>query len=140
MLDAKRVINGTFGTVHLDGQLLAESFKLQAKVEATREEVQMCGSLVSGQKLTKLNFSGTLGMYKVDSKLARMFANDLKAGIDHSCTIISKLDDPDAYGKECVAFSGCKFNDLTLADWEAATLGKIEAPFTYEDYEFIDMI
>ncbi len=140
MFEAKRVINGTFGTVRLEGQPLAESFKLQAKVETTREEVQMCGSLVPGQKLTKLSYSGTLGMYKVDSKLARMFANDLKAGIDHSCTIISKLEDPDAYGKECVAFSGCKFSDLTLADWEAAVLGKIEAPFTFTDYEFIDMI
>lgn len=140
MFEAKRVINGTYGTVRLEGQLLAESYKLQAKVEVTREEVQMCGALVPGQKLTKLNYSGTLGLHKANSTLAKMIANDIKAGVDHSYTIISKLEDPDAYGKECVALSGCKFSDLTLADWEAAVLGKIEAPFTFSDYEFIDMI
>lgn len=140
MFDAKRVINGTFGKVYLDGQLLAECYKFQAKTEITRGEVQFCGSLIAGQKLTKLSNSGTIGLHKVNSRLARMYADDIQSGKDHSCTIISQLEDPDANGKEGVAFSGCKFNDLTHADWEAAVLGKVEAPFTFIEYEYIDMI
>ena len=33
---------------------------------------------------------------------------------------------------------GVSFDDLTLADWEAAKLGTIEAPFTFEDYDLLD--
>ena len=36
------------------------------------------------------------------------------------------------------ALKGISFDDLTLADWEAARLGQIEAPFTFEDWEVID--
>lgn len=140
MFDAKRVINGTFGWIYLDGKILAECYKCQAKTEITREEVQFCGSLVPGQKLTKLSNSGTIGLHKVNSQMARMYAEDIKQGKDHKCTIISNLEDPDAIGKEKVAFSGCKFNDLTHADWEAGVLGKVEYTFTFEDYEYIDMI
>ena len=32
------------------------------------------------------------------------------------------------------------FDDLTLADWEADTLGKVEAPFTFTNYEYLDTI
>ena len=32
------------------------------------------------------------------------------------------------------------FDDLTLADWEAKSPGKVESPFTFTDYEFLDMI
>jgi len=32
------------------------------------------------------------------------------------------------------------FDDLTIADWEAATKGTVEAPFTFTDYKYLDMI
>lgn len=32
------------------------------------------------------------------------------------------------------------FDDLTLADWQAATVGTVTAPFTWSRYEFLDMI
>ena len=33
-----------------------------------------------------------------------------------------------------VQVTGVSFDDLTLADWEAAKIGVIEAPFTADDY------
>ena len=56
------------------------------------------------------------------------------------CTVVSKLADPNAAGAERVAFYGVQFTDLTLADWQVATTGKITAPFTFTRYEFLDMI
>ena len=45
---------------------------------------------------------------------------------------------PDSYGAERVALYDVSFDDLTLADWEAAKLGQIEAPFTFEDFDVLD--
>ena len=53
-------------------------------------------------------------------------------------TIISNLDDPDNPNNQRIAVKGVSFDDLTLADWEAAKLGTIEAPFTAESYEVLD--
>nr|WP_330372777.1 phage tail tube protein [Lachnoclostridium phytofermentans] len=55
-------------------------------------------------------------------------------------TIISKLDDPDAYGAERVVISNASFDDVTLADWEVAKKGSVEAPFTFTDYDFLDKV
>ena len=32
------------------------------------------------------------------------------------------------------------FDDLTLADWQAATVGTVTTPFTFSRYELLDMI
>lgn len=139
-LSAKRVMNGTFGTVWLEGQRCAEVYKCQAKDSYTRENVAMCGSLRDGKKLSKLEGTGSLGMHKVSSRMITLMSEMVRAGRDPEFTIVSKLDDPDAYGAERIAFTGVQFDDLTLADWEAGVLGKIECPFSFMDYELIDTV
>lgn len=42
------------------------------------------------------------------------------------------------YANQRIAVKGVSFDDLTLADWQAAQLGQIEAPFTAEDYTVMD--
>ena len=59
-------------------------------------------------------------------------------GKDLRHTIISNLDDPDNPNNQRIALMGVSFDDLTLADWEAAKLGQIESPFTFNDYQMLD--
>ena len=139
-LKAKRVINGTWGEVWLEGQLIAEAYKFQAKDSFTRENVPMCGSLRDGKKLTKLEGTGSIGMHKVRSRMIRLLHDQVSAGKDPEFTLLAKLDDPDAYGAERVSFTGVQFDDLTLMDWEAGVLGKIETPFSFQNYELLDLI
>lgn len=139
-LKGKRVMNGTWGEVWLEGQHIAEIYKFSAKDSYTRDNVQLCGSLRDGKKLMKIEGTGSLGMHKVNSRMLHMLEKTVKAGHDPEFTIISKIDDPDAYGQERIAFSGVQFNDLTLADWEVGVLGKVECPFTFMDYECLDKV
>ena len=71
--------------------------------------------------------------------MAGKIGDKLKQGKDVRFTVISKLDDPDAYGAERVAVTGVSLDDLTLADWEVGKTGSTENPFTYTDYSFLDM-
>lgn len=84
--------------------------------------------------------TGSVRMYKVYSRMIDLMADGLLSGRDTRFTLISKLADPDAFGAERIAVTGVSFDDLTLADWEVATLGKIEAPFTFSGYELLDRI
>ena len=137
---AKRVINGTWGEVCLDTEKIGECYGLQAKMSFKKEKVAQCGKLGSDTKIVGFDGTGSLKMHKVNSRMASKVLADIKEGKDIRFTIISKLADPDSYGTERVALKGVSFDDLTIADWEAETNGKVEAPFTFVDVDYLDVI
>ena len=140
MDNAKRVIHGTFGEVWLDGDYVGEATGLQAKVAFNKEDVNICGRMAVDKKVTSISMTGSITMHKVNSRMATKIGEEIRNGRDVRFTIISKLADPDSYGTERVALKNVSMDDLTLADWKAATLGSIEAPFTFTDYELMDEI
>lgn len=140
MDSAKRVISGTWGEVWLDGDKVSECYGLQAKVSFNKEDIALCGQMASDKKVTSIECTGSLRMHKVTSRMALAIGENIRNGKDVRFTIVSKLKDPDAYGAERVVLSNVSFDDLTLADWEAKIVGKVECPFTFTDYEFLDEI
>lgn len=136
---AKRVISGTYGEVWVDGEKIAECTACQAKVAKNKQTVNLCGQFMDDTKVTSGSGTGSLTLYKVDSGFIQR-QSKLQDGVDVRCTIISKLRDPDSYGAERVALYNVSFDDLTLADWQAATMGTVTAPFTFSRYELLDTI
>lgn len=138
--EGKRVINGTWGEVWLDSELVAECYGLQLKVSTKKEDIFLCGQMMKDKKVTATEGTGSLRLYKSSSIMAKKLATAISSGRDLRFTIISKLADPDAYGAERVSVSGVSFDDLTLADWERGKNGTVEAPFTFTKFEYLDMI
>ena len=138
--DPKRAINGNYGQVLLDGELVREATDLQAKVAIDFKAVPMCGSGGKKQKSAGWSGNGNIVMTKINSRMAIKIAQAIKEGRTPEFVIISVLDDPDAYGAERIVLKGVQFTELTLADWAAETIGTVSQPFTFSDYEFIDMI
>ena len=137
---AKRVMSGSWGEVWLDSDYVAEAYGVQAKVALNKEKVNVCRSIAEDTKVTGVKMTGSLKLHKVTSRMAILIGDSIKKGKDPRFTIISKLDDPDAYGAERLALYNVSFDDLTLADWEAAKNGTVECPFTFTDYEFLDKV
>lgn len=138
-MNANKIINGTFGEVWCDSEYIAATSGLQAKVTLNKETVNMCGRIMVGKKLLSTEGTGSLKLYKIDSSAAKRMQSVMEGKMP-SCTLISKLADPDSYGSERIMLTGVVFDEIPLADWEAATLGKIELPFTFTGYEFLDEI
>ena len=136
---AKRVISGTWGEVWVDGEKIAECTACQAKVALNKETVNLCGRFMTDTKATSASGTGSLSLHKVDSGFAQRMSG-IKSGVDKRFTVISKLKDPDSYGAERVALYGVSFDDLTLADWKAASMGSVTAPFTFSGFEYLDQI
>ena len=136
---AKRIPNGTYGAVWLDAERLAECYGCQGKVQVSSDTINLCGQFMDDSKATSGSGTGSLTLYKVDSGFIRR-QQGLQDGEDVRCTVISKLRDPDSYGAERVAVYNVSFDDLTLADWQAATVGTVTTPFTFSRYELLDMI
>lgn len=140
MDSAKRVVSGTWGEVWLDGDKVSECYGLQAKASFNKEGIALCGQMASDKKVTSIDCTGSLRLHKVTSRMAQAIGENIRNGRDVRFTIVSKLKDPDAYGAERVVLRNVSFDDLTLADWEAKSVGKVECPFTFTDYEFLDVI
>lgn len=136
----KRVMSGTWGEVWLDNEYVAEAFRFSARISYSKAPIPRCGSMASDHKVTGYSGSGSIGMHKISSRMARLIGEKIRNGEDVRFTIISKLDDPDAYGQERVRITGVSFDDLTIADWEVNTPGKVESPFTFTDYDFLDAV
>lgn len=136
----KRVMSGTWGELWLDGEQVAECYKCQAKVTLNKEDVPQCGVMWTDSKVKSMAGKGSLGFYKTNSRMAKNIGDAIRRGLDPRFTSISKLADPDAFGAERVAIKNVSFDDLTLADWEASVFGKVECPFTFGDYEYLDRV
>lgn len=140
MDSAKRVMSGTHGELWIDDEKVADVYKFQAKVNMNKEELPMCGEMWTDFKVKNITGKGSVGFYKASSRMAIKIADAINNGKDVRCKIVSKLNDPDAYGAERVAINDVSFDDLTLADWEAAVAGKVEAPFSFRRFQFLDMV
>ena len=133
-------MNGAFTEVWLDGEQVGEAYGVQAKMSFNKESVPMCGTMGDDKKVTSYSGTGSLRMYKTNSRMAIKVGEAIRNGKDVRFTLISKIADPDAYGAERVALYNVSFDDLTLADYEARSISKVEAPFTFTDYEMLDVI
>ncbi|GAB6150763.1 phage tail tube protein [Clostridium massiliodielmoense] len=136
----KEVINGTFGECWIDNEIFGNTTKLQAKATLKKTPVPMCGTLRPGQKVTGVEYKGSVKMHKVNSRLTKKIAMGIKNGQTPEFTIISKLADPDNAGAERVALYGVTFDDVNLIDWEVAKLSEDTLNFTYLDFDYLDSI
>ncbi|UWG96399.1 phage tail tube protein [Dehalobacter sp. DCM] len=139
-LSPERIMNGTHGEVWLDDEKVAECSGLQAKINLSKSDVQICGRMAKGYKVTGWEGRGSLKLHKVSSRMINKVAMDIKAGRGTVCTIVSKLADPDAYGSERVALKNVMFDEVALADWEAGKNSEETVPFTFSDFDLLDVI
>ena len=140
MLDSTKVINGTFGTVFLGDDEVAEMKAFQAKLEFQKEEIKVAGQMAVDTKLMSYTGKGSLQLHKVNSRMIKTLFEQIKEGKDPRFTLIGKLADPNSDGAERIAIKNVSFDDLTLFDFEVGAVGQVECPFTFTDMETIDLI
>lgn len=138
--ESNRAINGTYGEAWIDDEYVGEIESLKAQYKLTYSDVSRPRKLMAGKKLTKVEGSGSVKMHHVRSNFEQKILDSLRAGKTPDFKIISKLDDPDAYGAERVALYHCKPDTATLADWENGKLGEESFNFTFEDSEYLQSI
>lgn len=136
----EQVINGSWGEAWLDGDYLAEIKGLEARIAIEYEDIDRPRRLGKGKKMIGFEGTGSLKLHKVTSRFIKLLSDNLKQGKQTSFTVISKLDDPDALGAERIMLKNVTLEELTLANWEAKTNGEEEIPFSFDDWEPMDLI
>ena len=155
-LRGNRTLTGTWGEIWVDGELIAELSKIEVKVSANREDVQL--DIDAGHLAVHINvqlhidvdskMTGIKGEFTLTIKKAYTRYNKVleswKKGVDLRSQIITKLADPDATNgqQERYSIDNCWYNDLPLVTYEKGGLIEEEATggFTPSDMVNLDAI
>ena len=98
LISAKRVISGSKGKMYLDGEYVAGVISLSAKVTANKDDVYLDNTLMIDQKVISLKGTGSVELEKISSFMQKKIGEAMREGRDVRFTILSDLNDPDAYG------------------------------------------
>ena len=120
-VNAKNVMNGTYGVVRIDGIEYANIQSFEAKITNSREDLQFSGNLGMDSKLLSSAGSGTMTFRKVNSRVVARQIPQLVSGKDFKAVLILTVDDPDGLGKETISISDVWFNDFDLFKFEMGT-------------------
>lgn len=137
---SNKVINGTFGSVWVNGDKWLDVESFEAKVTINYEDVNMPEDLATHKKMTGWAGEGSMTVKKIYSRGASLMANAVKKGTLPDINLVGKLADPDAFGSERIAIEEVTFNEFMLMKFEQKTLGTEELPFNFADYDLIDLI
>lgn len=138
-MKAEQVMSGTQGELWIDAQYMAEVTAFKAEVKLIKEEVNQVKKVFKQYKITGAEATGNVKLNHISSFFAVKMADNIKAGKQTVCTIVSKIDDPDAVGAERVVIRDATFDKLTLADWQAKKLVEDDYDFTFTDFELLDI-
>lgn len=141
VLDPTRVISGSFGEIHYDGQWATNFTSGELTTDITYEEIGRSGTRSVGHKATSVKHSGSVKGYKVTSGFAGKVAqitDDTKGAF--VTEIIMKLADPEAYGYERVRIKGVQFTRIDVIRFEHGSIVEEEWPFVCDGWEYLDKI
>lgn len=138
--ESNRVMNGTWGEMWFDDDYLGEVEQAKGEVDLTYSDVTRCRHLNTGKKLTKAEGKLSFKLHHVRSNISKKVSDAVKAGRTPSFKVITKLDDPDAYGAERVAYYGVKLDKAILMDFEAQKNSEESYNGTFEDWEYLDLV
>ena len=136
-----RTLSGTWGEVWINGEKIFELSKIEMKVTANREDVQLGLSVDS--KITGLKGEGSYTVKKVYTR-AKAILESWAKGQDKRVNIIAKLQDPDTTGGQVERWScdNVWHNELPVVNWEKGGIieEEISIGFTPTDLQNLDAI
>ncbi|WP_321994829.1 phage tail tube protein [Clostridium butyricum] len=135
-----KILTGSSGNIWLNGQLMAQTKSIEAKITGNFEDINFVGDPSTHSKYTGWAGEGTLTMYKIDSTVIKLIGQAFKTGVMPDIKIITKLTDKNTGKSERVAISGITITEFILAKFEAKANVEEELPFKFTDYEILDTI
>ena len=137
--EASQVMSGTQGEVWIDGKYMAEVTGFKAEIKLLKEEVNQVKRMFKQYKVVGCEGTGNVKLNHVSSFFIQLMADNIKNAKQTVCTIVVKLDDPDAVGAERISITDATFDKLTLMDWEAKKLTSDDYDFTFTDFDILDV-
>ena len=140
LMQTDKVMRGNYGKVWVNTEEFSNVTEFEASLKGEWKPVSQVGVMGEGRRYMGFVGEGKLKMNKIDSSMVKLLAKGYKTGNMPDVKIVSKLDDPTAYGAERVSFSGVTFDELQLMKFVNKELGEEEINFKYQDFELLETV
>lgn len=138
---ADRIVNGSYGELWENGEHQQNVNSVTAEVNIDKADIRLSGDRWVHKKVVGLSGTGTISGFKVTSSMIQRHAwAQGKRGVPSKTELITKLDDPEAYGSERVRLKNVSFDKIILANFKPGEVVMEEIPFTFTDFELLDPI
>ena len=134
------ILHGNNAEVWFGGEQLFTVTSMEAKFQMDNEDVEVLGNPGTFSYFNGHSGSGTLKMYKTNSKYLEIVMNEIKTGVIPDITIIVSTRQPTTGKVERLALKYVAFTEATLANLEKKTLIEDEIPFNFGDAELLESI
>lgn len=136
-MDSTKVLNGTYGELHHEGEWLSNVHGLEVNIEPEYEEVKMPGRRTPGQKLISIGMNGTLQGYTVSRSLAEKISSILNDDNPSFVTeLLARMSDPDnPEMTEFYRIKGVQFQKIPGVGYQHGEIVEEEIPFVFTGYE-----
>lgn len=123
VLEASRVLSGSFAQLWIDGSRVAEAESIQLTVQFQRTDVQIGMDIDS--KITGFRGEGQMKLRQVFSRFFDV-VEQAGAGSDLRLTITTALKDPDSVGgqEERYSISGVALTELPLVNYATGRINQ----------------
>lgn len=135
-----KIIRGTFGKLWINGKRLANVKSFELKATLNYEAVNINGELCEQSRYTGYALAGTMLMHKVDTYVAKLVNEGIVSGVMPTIKLVGALADPDSEGSERVEVYDVTLDEVTLMQFENATIAEESVPFKAGGYRYIDTI
>jgi hypothetical protein len=139
-IPAKNVINGTYGTLWVNGLKWAECTTFSAEIAISYAQVHFPNDPATYQKATGYEGSGSFTLLKVYSRVQNMMATAIKSGQYPRVELVGKLSDPDALGSQRAAIHDVTIDKLTLLKFDQKKVEDEQITFKFSNYDMLDTI
>ena len=126
VIRGNKTLSGTWGELWINGEKIFEFSKIEMKVTANREDVQL--GIDVDSKITGLKGEGSYTVKKVYTRAKEILEN-WKKGMDVRAEVIAKLADPDAV-------------EIPVVNWEKGGIieEEVSIGFTPSDLQNLDAV
>jgi hypothetical protein len=124
-----------------NGNWLTNVRNFEATVDIQKEELKVAGTRWAKHKVTGLKGTGTLSGYKITTELAEAIGSVASdSGIPYVTELIGKIADPESDGTLRVRLKAVSFDKIDIVKFEVGSIVEEELPFTFEGFEYLDVI
>ena len=153
VIRGNKTLSGTWGELWINGEKIFEFSKIEMKVTANREDVQLgidVDSKITGLGIYYLTYDadglkgeGSYTVKKVYTRAKEILEN-WKKGMDVRAEVIAKLADPDAVGGQIErwACDNVWHNEIPVVNWEKGGIieEEVSIGFTPSDLQNLDAV
>jgi hypothetical protein len=139
MFNEKQVLNGTSGTVWVNGEELGEIKAIEIKVTGDFEDIKMAGEYGTYNVYKGYKVEGSIKLFKTRNVAANLVAEGYRTGVMPSIKVITKLTDKTTGKSERWCIENVNITEFGHK-WEVGSVGEDEIPFKAGKYTVLESI